>query len=319
LSFLKDKFQAWRQGAVTGAGFTENNIKMLGYLLAPFFAGWAVVRLLLPPEQYDLYVGFLLVGWLMWCVLLYNHAKSDASNYLVFPQSTWRFPDGTVRTFDLKVPPDSWEKIIDFPNGDVGYYVEFRESYLVDLLNLPFPLVFNKAYWVLRGLWDKAFQRRAFGEFFHLGVYVNKPDCENISVYVTGYEPTEDGNIPVCLINDCSLAYEEAMKQAKTMKIGEKASLNSKVLALTKERKKRLSMLSHTTFLEERVEIAEKDATIEFKDSADSRMENVRGRHGTIMETQKSLFSRIFKLKNVAIAIVIIGLLLMFGRLLSLW
>ena len=319
MSFLVNKFRAWRQGAVTGAGFTENNIKMLGYLLAPFLAGWAFVRWFTPPEMYDIYVGLLLVGWLMWCILLWNYAKSDAGNYIVFPQSQWRFPDGSCRTFDLKVPPDSWEKVLTFPNGDVGYYVEFSSTYLVDLLNLPFPLIFDKAYWIVPALWDEAFQRRAFGEFFHKGVYVTKPDCENISVYMTHYEPTEEGNIPVCIINDCSITYQNTLTNAKRMSIGQVAYLNSRILALQKERTKRLGLLSHTAFLEDRVTVAESEATTEYKDSADKRLESVRKRHGTIMETQQSLFSRIFKLKNVAIAIVILGLIILGGRWLGFW
>lgn len=314
MSFIVNRFKAWRQGAVTGAGFTENNIKMLGYLLAPFLAGWTGVKYLTPPELYDMYVGLLLIGWLLWCVLLWAWAKSDAGNYICFPQSQWRFPDGSCRTFDLKIPPDSWEKVINFPNGDKGYYVEFSNTYLVDLLNLPFPLIFDKAYWIIPALWDTAFQRRAFGEFFHKGVYVQKPDCENISVYVTHYEPTEQGNIPVCIINDCSITYQRTLKNAKRMSIGQVAKLNSVLLAYSKERTKRLSLLSHTSFLEDRVTIAEGEASTDFKKSADERLESVRKRHGTIMETQESLFTRIFKLKNIAIAMVIIAIVILVGR-----
>jgi len=314
------RIRRWRTGGVTGAGFTENNIKMMGALLAPFLAGWSVVKFLLPVEMYDLNVSVLLLGWLLWCILLWAYAKSDANNYICFPQSKWKFPDGSCRTFDLKVPPDSWEKIQDFKNGDKGYKVMFSDTFLFDDPDLPFPLLFNKAYWILPALWDKAFQRRAYGEFFHKGVYVTKPDCEDISVYVTHYEPTDEGNIPVCIINDCALTYQETMRQAKRMTIGEVANLNAKILAHRDERKKRLALLSHTAFLEDRVEVAEKDASKDYKHSADERMKATRKRHARIMDVKEPLLTRIFNLKNVAIALLAITGIFLAGRLIfHLW
>jgi len=304
-----------RTGGVTGAGFTENNIKMMGALLAPFLAGWSFIKFFLPVENYDINVTILLVFWLLWCILLWAYAKSDANNYIVFPQSKWRFPDGSSRTFDLKVPPDSWELVKEFKNGDKGYEVGFSDTFLFDDPDLPFPLLFNRAYWILPALWDTSFQRRAYGEFFHKGVYVTKPDCEDISVYVTHYEPTDLGNIPVCIINDCALTYQQTIENAKRMDRGEKALYNAKVLAHRQERKKRLSLLGHTAFLEDRVAVAEKDASKDFKKSADERMKASRRRHARIMDVKEGLLTRIFNLKNVAIAIIVIAIIYFAGRL----
>lgn len=320
LDRITGAIKKWRLGAVTGAGLTENNIKMMGALLAPFLGMWFVIKIFLPDELYDLSVTIAMFAWLVWVASLWNWAKSDAGNYICFPQSKWKFENGDCRTFDLKVPPDSWERIGDpFEDGAVAYKVFFSEKYLYDDPDLPFPRIFSGAYWLLPARWDEAFQRRAFGEFFHKGVYVTKPDCEDISVYVIGWETFEGETYPVCLINDCAYTYEKMLQTAKHLTIGQQATLFGMQTLYRDARKKSQKLQQHTSYLEDRVVISEKESSKDFKDSADERMKAVRKRHASIMSVKEPLFTRIFNLKNVATAILVVTAIYLFGHFIMHW
>jgi hypothetical protein len=278
---------------------------MSGAVLAPFLVMWIIVKMFLPDEMYDLGVTVSMVAWLAWVVILWAWSKSDASNYIVFPQSKWKFPDGTCRTFDLKVPTDSWEKIVEYPDGAVGYNVLFADKYAIDDPDLPFPIIFDSAKWILPDLWDVSFQRRAYGEFFHKGVFVTKPDCEDISVYVLGYEENQGQRFPICLINDCALTYAKAYKDYNLPALlkGD----NPIYLLFRTERQKALKLEQHTAFLEDSVKVLSEDNPSDFKKSADRRINAIRKRHGGIMDTNASILSKILNLKTVAIVLLVLA------------
>lgn len=314
---LLERLRGWRKGAVTGLNATENNIKMTGACLAPFLVMWFVIKLFFPEEMYDLSVTIAMLIWLVWIVMLYSYCKSDAGNFIVFPQSKWKFPDGTCKTFDIKIPPDSWEKVVEFPDGSCGYKVYFDNKYFYDSPDLPFPIVFDRAYWLTPTEWDISFKRRAFGEFFHKGVYVTKPDCEDISLYVVQFEPQREGMAPVCIINDCAFAYEKTLK---TMKLPELIKSYNPWAALYRDtRKKLISLLSHSAYLEDSLDVASKETSEDFKKSADRRLKSIRARHGDIMDVKPPLLSRIFNLKTLAFAIIIVVAVFIFGRVVMNW
>jgi len=315
---LVDRIKRWRTGAVTGAGLTENNIKMTGALIAPILVIWAGVKMFLPDTAYDLAMSLAMGGWLVWIVCLYSWAKSDSGNYICFPQSKWKFRDGSCRTFDLKVPPDSWEKILEFPDGSVGYKVGFADKYAYDDPDLPFPRIFKKAYWLVPALWDTSFQRRAYGEFFHKGVYVTKPDCEDISVYVVGWKTIDGEDIPKCIINDCAFTYEKVLASA-TLNPVANWQLSGMALLYKDALKKIQKVEQHAGYLEDRLLIAEKESSKDFKDSADHRMKAVRKRHARIMDTQPSLLSRLINMKTMAFVLLFIFAVFLFGRLIMRW
>ena len=316
---LTSRLGMLRQSTVTGIGLTESNFKMVGVVLAPFLGAWFVIKTLLPPESYDLYIMFAFGGWLVWVVMVWAWAKSDANNFLIFAQSKWKFPNGDCRTFDLKVPADSWELLEEFETGEKGYKVAFDATYQYDDPNLPFARLWRMAYWILPALWDESFARRAFGEFFHKGVSVTKPDCEDISVYVIGWETMGGQHFPVCLINDCALAYQRALRQSKVMSIGQASRNNALLLMLRHARKKVDNLGQHTAYLEDRVVVAEKDSSEDFKESADNRMKAVRKRHARVMDTKESLWAKFKNLKTVGIAIIIIAVIFFAGRFLKMW
>lgn len=321
LEGLVDRLRSWRVGAVTGAGFTENNVRMMGALFAPFLVMWSIVKFFLPDALYDMSISVAMVIWLVWCVVVWAWAKSDANNYIVFPQSKWKFPNGDCRTFDLKVPPDSWEELEEFPDGSRGVKVWFDQKYGYFDPDLDFPRIWRLAYWHLPSTWDISFRRRAFGEFFHKNVYVTKPDCEDISVYVFDWETTPKGETyPVCMINDCAFTYRQMLKNAKHMSIGQLLRLHTLQMQLSSLRKEAQKMTQHTAYLEERVDVAEKDSSDEYKNSADNRMKAVRKRHARVMDTGVPLGKRIIiALKYVAWIVVPCAIIFLAGRFFQLW
>jgi hypothetical protein len=260
-----------------------------------------------------------MAGWLIWIILLWAWAKSDSGNYIVFPQSKWKFPNGDCRTFDLKIEPDSWENIAHFKDGSEGYRVKFLEKYLTEDLDLPFPRIFNSAYWLLPAEWDKAFHRRAYGEFYHKGVFVTKPDCEDISVYVLYWERRGDQDVPVCIINDCAFMYGKTM-QASEVPVGQQGQYDALYMMYRNAVQNADKIGQHLAYAEDRLEVAEKDSSHDFKHSADERMKSVRRRHARVMDVKEPLLTRILNLKNVLMFGLIILIVFLIGRLfLGLW
>jgi len=314
-----DKLGMLREPTVTGIGLTEANLKMMGVLLAPFLVCWTIIKFFLPVELYDQYIAYTFGGWLVWIIMIWAWAKSDANNFIVFPQSKWKFPNGDCRTFDLKVPPDSWELIEEFEDGSKGYKVWFDATYQYADPDLPFPRKWRMAYWNTPNTWDLSFARRAVGEFAHKGIFVTKPDCEDISVYVIGWETMDGEHFPNCVINDCALTYKQVLERASIVQKGDKAKLKSAQTNLRASRKKVHSLNQHTAYLEDRVEIAEQESSEKFKESADNRMKAVRKRHARVMDTKESIWTKFKNFKTLAIGILIIAIIFFAGRFLRLW
>ena len=308
-------------GAITGFNATENNLKMTGAVVGPFLAMWLVIQIFLPKALYDLAITISLFIWLAYVVMLWAWAKSDASGYIPFPQSKWKFPDGTCRTFDVKVPPDSWEKLCEFPDGRIAYKVYFSDKFLYQDPDLPFPDIFDMAYWILPSLWDTAFQRRAFGEFFHKGVFVQHPACEDISVYVVDWETKEGERFPVCLINDCALTYENTLASYRTPHMTDEGFDvgNAYQLLYADGRKREGKLISHASYLEERLDVAEKESSKDWKKSVDNRMKAIRSRHARIMDTKPPLLTRLLNMQTLTTLALLLILLYVAGRFIFHW
>ena len=316
-----DYLKRIRIGGVTGLNATENNAKMTGAIVGPFLAMWLFAKIFLPSQMYDLAVTVSLFGWLAWVVILWAWSKSDASGLIPFPQSKWKFPDGTCRTFDIKVPPDSWEKIADLPDGMMAYKVYFAEKFLYQDPDLPFPDVFDMAYWILPAEWDKSFQRRAVGEFFHKGVFVSHPACEDVSVYVLDWETKEGERFPICLISDCAYVYYQALQRYRSPALGENGlDMASALWTLYSDgRKREGKLLTHATYLEDRLEVAEKESSKDWRKAVDNRLKAIRERHARIMDTKPPLLTRILNFKTLAMVLLVMTFVLVIGRLFFGW
>lgn len=317
---ILDLFKVWGKG-ISGYNATENNLKMTVVILGPFLALWMGIRMVMPPPLYDSAVTVSVFIWLAYVIMLYAWAKADASGYIPFPQSKWKFPDGTCKTFDLKVPPDSWEKIMELPDGKVAYKVYFSDRFAYQDPDMPFPDIFDMAYWILPALWDKSFQRRAFGEFFHKGLFVTHPACEDISVYVLDWETKEGERFPVCMISDCAQTYFNALDTYRTpLETEGGVNVRETLLTLYRDgRKREGKLLSHASYLEDRLEVAEKESSKDFKKSADERMKSVRKRHSRIADTKEGRLTRFLNLKTLAWMLFFLGVLAIIGRLMLWW
>lgn len=310
-----------RTGAVTGFNATENNIQMTGAVVGPFIIMWLAIQMFLPDELYDMAITLSLFIWLAYVVMLWAWAKSDASGFIPFPQSKWKFPDGTCRTFDILIPPDSWEKIADLPNGKIAYKVYFLKKYLYQDPDLPFPDIFDMAYWILPDLWDKSFQRRASGEFFHRGVFVQHPACEDISVYVVDWETKEGERFPVCLINDCALSYFHTLHTYGLPNITKEGFNVGEAYQMlwADGRKREGKLLDHASYLEDRLDVAEKESSKDWRKAVDSRMSAIRSRHARIMDTKPPLLTRILNMKTITTVILLLILIAVAGRFIFHW
>jgi hypothetical protein len=302
-----------RLRAVSGYNATENNAKMSGVVLGPVLAVWFIVKMFTPPEMYDTYMMYALGFWLLWCGVLYAYCKTDAQNYVVFPASKWRFSDGGSRTFDVKIAPDSWEELGTLPDGSVMYKVFFSDKYVYEDLDLPYPRVWSKAYWLLPAHWDRAFKFRAIGEIFHKGIIVSLKDCEDISVYVLDWESSAGEDMPLCLINDCGLQYERTMESYRVPELMH-TERNPFFGVVSDLRKQVLGLVQHEIYLEDRLKISEEQNSEDFRKSGDEVLKSVVKRHRDIMQTQKSFWSRITNLKTLAIVILVLFAVFMIGR-----
>lgn len=301
-----DRFR--REKGITGLDETRNNAKMTALIAGPFCVAWLVIQMFVPLKYMDMVIIIMFFGWIGYIVFYYAWAKADASSYRPFPQIPWRFPDGSVRVFSMLIPPDGYERLKDYEKGEVGYHVSFTEKYEHHDPKLPFPDIFEDAYWLLPRSWEETFDFRSAGEFFHKGVIVDHPACEYASVYVLDWELKEGKRTPVCAVNDCALRYAESVKGFD----GSPLSLTrAKILEtlLVASRKRELRLQQHSAYLEETLDIVMKEGSQDVKKIVNDRMRAIRDRVHTIMDTGESRLSRIFNFKNVAKALLILGLL----------
>jgi hypothetical protein len=308
---IKDWIAARRYGGQTGLNEMGNNAKMTAIVTAPFLGGWLFIQLFVPVE----YVNFGMMGlfcfWIAYCVLIYAYAKADASSYRAFPQAVWRFPDGGVRVFNMLVAPDSWELIEEFEDGSKGYHVNFLEKYQYIQEGLPFPRIFHGAFLKVPSKWDESFAFRSSGEFFHKGIAIDHPACENISVYVADWRKNRDGEFePVGLVNDCALTYEEFMENSKELSKETLTDAQKFKFLWRKGRKERMNLLEHDALLEDTVGVL-RDKSKDIKKQVDHSIGAIRDDVQTVMDTEEPLFKRIFNFKNI-MKFAIVALLLIF-------
>lgn len=316
---VRDWIARRRYGGQTGLNEMGNNAKMTAVTVGPFLAGWLFVQIFVPEAYLDIGMMGVFGFWIAYCVLIYAYAKADASSYRAFPQAVWRFPDGGVRVFNMLIPPDGFRKICEFKDGSVGYHVNFVDKYQYQQGGMPFPYVYGGAFFKVEDVWDRAFAFRSAGEFFHKGIAIDHPACENISVYVVGWTVKEGQIEPVCLINDCSLRYDTMMENSKKVPIGKISQLEKITMLWRAGRKREMGLLQHDAYLEDTVDQLMKEGSPDLKSVVDDRMGAVRARVHTIMDTQEPLLKRVFTFRNIMKGVVIVTVLLLVGHFLFGW
>jgi hypothetical protein len=318
ISSLKELLE--KRGVHGGIGYTGNTIKMAAYLLAPLLVPWFLVNIFVPKPVSDMFVGLIFAGWLCFAMIFYFYLKAAAGEYVIFPQSHWRFPDGQQISYDLLVTPKSgdkkgWELKAEYPDGSTFYRVTFRDKNMYQDSNKLYPDIFDYALWKLPASWNDSFSRNGVGEFFFGGLFVTNSTCENIDVSVVDWDKRGSTRIPVCVITACSYYYKKVLEKqgrklpdpdAKKVELAEAKNLDLKsVLAITEK---------ENTYLEQEAERYSKEEPAIIKEMVDKGLGAFLKRHTTIMNAGKQgKWTKILNLRTLAwvMAIIFGSLLLM--------
>jgi len=235
-----------------------------------------------------------LVGNLM---LMKARATEDANSLeLALPYTAWRFPDGSIHWFDLKIPREGIEEICDYQDGAKGIHVNFLERMEWTEKKLNRTYVWQSANWKIPSDLSSCFKRLGSGQLFHKNIFVNHNSCEAVTVYVKEFVETEQGWEPVCKVQDSAYDYDLFLNGKNPSASSQDPRDSLWYMAFKRTQRAFGSAVKHTEHLEQRLEVAEKEGPQDFKNAADSRMKQGRRRHASIMGTQEALSSRLFKL-----------------------
>lgn len=316
MSAVVDWFK--NRGVRTGLQQTSNSFKMAGYVLAPFLVVWFVIKLFVPMAYSDIASMISFIGWIAYIVMLYAKAKSDAAGYIPFPQSHWFFPDGQQISYDVLIPPNGWEKIVDYSDGSTLYRVYFKDKLAYQEADRPYADIFSRALWKLPCDWNDAFKRNAHGEFFFENLFIDHPACENIEVSVVDWDEAGKTRTPVCVITGSSYYFEQTRATGgKRLPSPEEKSATKTVRleAVIVDLKEELRELrTRNRFLEDEATQYTKKEPRDIKELSDKRIERVREEIGDIMDTKESTWKRIFNFKTLGTALIVIAILLIMSH-----
>lgn len=318
ISGILDRYRTWRYGGVTGLNYIQANATMTTIVALPWLIGYLVCFMFVPDPFLEVSIIMESIIWIFYCYGVYAYAKVDATRFRPYPQSQWRFPDGGSRKFDLKVPPDGFSKECDFEDGTQGWRVDLGQRLQYWDKRSDFPFVFDYALWRLPKTPDECFQYLSAGEFFHKGIAIKHPACEDISVYVYGWIQDEKGMyVPVCTINDCSLTYNKALIDEVIDKSPRKLSKSHKFeMAYRNERRRRMMLQRHSETLEDMVDAGMKDSR-DYQKRVEDGMTKRRNLYKNIMDTEPPLIEKLKAnlWKIILIVLVIVAILWFFGLL----
>lgn len=312
---LGERWRRWRLGGITGLNYVESNAKMTTIVALPWLVGYLFCFMFVPDPYLEPAIIMTSVIWVFYCYGIYARAKVDATRFRPFPQSAWKFPDGGSRKYNLMIPPDGFSKECDFEDGSEGWNVRLGQRFLYWDKRSEFPFVFDKALLRLPSHPDECFQYLSEGEFFWKGIAIKHPACEDISVYVYGWDQDETGQYyPVGTINDCSLSYAKALKSEDARDPVSLSKAHRFEMAYKNERRRRLLLSRHAETLEDIVDASQKDA-LDFRKEVDRGIDTRRDLYEHITDTKPPLMQRIkASLWKIAIiVIVIIGVLWFMG------
>lgn len=280
----------------TGLNQTSNSFKMAGYLVGPLIGSWIMVQLFAPKVWIETLQGASFGVWFVYIIVFYSFKKASASEFIVFPQSHWYFPDGQQISYDVLIPAKGWELIMSYRDGSQLYRVNFKGQLAYQDPDREFMDSFDFALWKTPALWNDSFSRNALGEFFFEGLFVTVSTGENISVSVVEWDERGSGRIPVCVISGCSYYYKKVMQtQGKEMLKTKKFPALEKATAIIKDLKITAEKLTtRNTYLEQEAEQFYNEEPVIIKDLANKRLESFAKRHNSIMNiANKSRWDRL--------------------------
>jgi len=241
------------------------------------------------------------------------YTSTDANKYKVLPQTSTFMPDGGAPKFTFKIPPKGITKICDLDNGAVGVHVNLTDRYLYQDERMPFPYPFEELYCKIPAEIGQTLKFISSGEFWHMGMIVETPNCEHVSLYVHRFVEEHGRFIPVAVMGDCSFRHHQFMKKDGELLTPEEqeneGDLTKMLYQASIQREEELVKYAGT--LEERIEADEKHARKYY--------ESVGKGIGTILkaihvwdELEVPLIQRIFTWRNVVYAIIIVCAVVLF-------
>lgn len=304
------------RGTQTGLNQTSNSFKMAAYLLAPFLIGFIVAKTILPPQMEDMATLIIFVSWIVGIILFYSNAKQKAASYLPFPQSHWFFPDGQQISYDLMIPENGYEELLEYSDGSKLYRVFFRSRLAYQETDRPYPDVFDHALWKLPTNWNDTFKRNGAGEFFFESLFITHPACENIQVAVIEWDERGSYRLPICTIIGCSYYADRAIKNIGKDLTAEDHKKIIKVLAIQKAyvtelKAKNNELTRRNTYIEKENEDFTEKMPETVKELAERRMSKNLKRYQLISNAAQSRWTKWLNAKNLAYAILISAVLLL--------
>jgi hypothetical protein len=258
------------------------------------------------------------VGMAIWIAGVYgvhSHMKMEAAEYLVFDQAKWRFDENTVTTVDIFIPKDAIQYI-----GKLG---EGKHAYRIGPLKTPIGynhpdlglISFRRADWVLPAKWNDTFFFKPGGEVWWGGIPMTHPNTEGLVLHVKGWEDYMGEYIPTCEVADSTFHYKHGM-----------AGVNPKRMSLTNEDIEKSQALAYKR---ECIELRLKTKDLEhhlakvLDESVDQekiyreRLADAKRKYVDIMRVEQPLKYRILNLKTFAIVIIVVAVIILFGRFLG--
>lgn len=306
-------YRSWRFGGITGQNLVESNAKMTSIVALPWLVGYLFCFMFVPDPFLEPSIIMMSIVWIFYCYGIYSYAKVDATSYRPFPQSIWKFPDGGSRKYNLMIRPDAWSKECDFKDGEQGWRVDLGRHYQYWDNRSDFPFRFNHALLKLDAKPDECFSFSSEGEFFHKGIAIKHPACEDLSVHIYGWLQDENGEYyPVGAVNDCSLSYVKALESEETHRPSELRKANLFEVAYRTERRRRMMLQRHADTMEDIVDSDEKDAR-DFRKEVKRGISTRRDLFEHIVDTKPPLMQRIKgTLWKIALGVILIVAFLWF-------
>jgi hypothetical protein len=321
-SWIREKLHLG-PSVVTGLSWGKNIAKLVAIVVIPFYCVWGV-------SQWSYYVwkldemivtaqlGMGISLWLSGIYGFYAHVKGQASEYLSFPASKWRFSETQVNTIDLVVKEEAVEYIGHF---DKFYAYRLNFPFLIGYNHPDLGLLaFSRAYWLMPAEWEEQFFFRGGGEIWYGGFPLTHAKAEDVSLHVYPFhrwEVNERELIPVALVCDSKLHYQATMKKLPEVlktQLGEKPDpgtlKRTMIAALTKEN---IGLKLQANSVEEELEAKLNESFNQVKTRKKIQADHKR-RYGNILRYEEPLRWKIFNARNLfLLGLLIVGALAVWG------
>jgi hypothetical protein len=320
------------RGVHQGLGQTSNSIKMAALILLPLIGPWFAVQIFCTKEQASLYTPIVFGGWIASVVIYFYAKKAAASDYSLFPQSGWHFPDGQQLRYDLFVLPNKgegsngWEPLtvkgepVIYSDGSQLFKTAFKDKYVYQDPYRDIPDIFNEAIIKTPASWQESFDFNGFGEFFMDGLFITSAHCENIEITVIDWDERGGSRIPICVVSSCSWYHKQVRKfEGKVLPKTVMTKIEAREAIIADVKKRNSGLLTRNQYLEAEAERHDKEEPAIIKERVDKEKDKMLEEYTDITDIKPPLSTILWRnAKYFAIAGVVIIILVFVGRALGL-